>query len=96
MHACPHTDGDKPKEAADFAVEFEHRSSDKLKRGDVIDIVAKAVPQPPYKVRTRLDNSSSVLCCAALLPAAVSVRGGVGCCSDKGCVGCVVKAHVAG
>lgn len=43
-------DGDKPKAAADFAVEFEHRSSDKLKRGDVIDIVAKAVPQPPYKV----------------------------------------------
>jgi tRNA acetyltransferase TAN1 len=43
-------DGDNAKEAADFAVEFEHRSSDKLKRADVIDIVAKAVPTPPYKV----------------------------------------------
>jgi tRNA acetyltransferase TAN1 len=44
------TEGDKAKEPADFAVEYEHRASDKLKRPDVIDIVAKAVPQPPYKV----------------------------------------------
>jgi tRNA acetyltransferase TAN1 len=43
-------EGDKAKEATDFAVEYEHRASDKLKRPDVIDIVAKAVPQPPYKV----------------------------------------------
>lgn len=49
-HPHAHADSDKPKAPADFAVEFEHRSSDKLKRGDVIDIVAKAVPQPPYKV----------------------------------------------
>jgi tRNA acetyltransferase TAN1 len=52
-------DGDNAKEAADFAVEFEHRSSDKLKRADVIDIVAKAVPTPPYKVS--LNNPSRTI-----------------------------------
>lgn len=37
--------------ATDFAVEYEHRSTgDSLKRADVIDVLANAVPQPPYKV----------------------------------------------
>lgn len=53
-------DGDKAKEAADFAVDFEHRSSDKLKRPEVIDLVAKAVPQPPYKVRAEPGASLSI------------------------------------
>lgn len=51
LFACvSHAEGDTAKEPVDFAVEYEHRASDKLKRPDVIDIVAKAVPQPPYKV----------------------------------------------
>lgn len=59
LFCCTCADGDNAKEAADFAVEFEHRSSDKLKRADVIDIVAKAVPTPPYKVS--LNNPSRTI-----------------------------------
>lgn len=68
-----HADGDKPKAPADFAVEFEHRSSDKLKRGDVIDIVAKAVPQPPYKVGA----STTALPCAAGFDSCGDVSAGL-------------------
>lgn len=33
-----------------FAVQYEHRASVKLQRGDVIDAVVAGVPQPPHKV----------------------------------------------
>lgn len=67
------TDGDNKATApTDFAVEYEHRASDKLKRPDVIEIVAKAVPQPPYKVN--LSNPDrTILVQAVRNAAAISV-----------------------
>jgi len=65
-------EGDQAKEAIDFAVEYEHRSSDKLKRPDVIDIVAKAVPQPPYKVSLTMP-SRTILVQVVRNVAAISV-----------------------
>jgi tRNA acetyltransferase TAN1 len=37
-------------EGTTFAVEFEHRSCNTLKRNEVVDAFAKAVPSPPHKV----------------------------------------------
>jgi tRNA(Ser,Leu) C12 N-acetylase TAN1 len=33
-----------------FAVDFEHRACNQIKRGDVVKVLAEAVPAPPYKV----------------------------------------------
>ena len=35
----------------EFAVEFEHRSSDRLKRMDVINAIIAPIQQPPHKVK---------------------------------------------
>jgi tRNA acetyltransferase TAN1 len=37
-------------EGTTFAVEFEHRSCNTLKRNEVVEAFAKAVPSPPHKV----------------------------------------------
>ncbi|KAF6261244.1 hypothetical protein COO60DRAFT_1699940 [Scenedesmus sp. NREL 46B-D3] len=59
--------------STEFAVEFEHRASDKLDRREVIDIVAKAVQQPPHKVnlktpqKTILVQLVRTVCCISVL-----------------------------
>lgn len=42
-------------------MDFEHRASDKLKRKDVIDTIAKAVPQPPHKVNLNAPQKTIVV-----------------------------------
>lgn len=44
-----------------FAVDFEHRACEKLKRKDVIDTIAKAVPQPPHKVNLSAPQKTIVV-----------------------------------
>jgi hypothetical protein len=46
---------------ATFAVEFEHRSSSKLKRAEVINLIAQAVPQPPYKVHLNAPDQTIIV-----------------------------------
>lgn len=47
--------------AVTFAVDFEHRSCDKLKRGEVVDVVAKAVPAPPHRVDLKAPEKTLVV-----------------------------------
>jgi len=42
---------DEGEEGVPFAVEYEHRSSDKFDRMEVIDIFAGLIKSPPHKVR---------------------------------------------
>lgn len=58
--------------ATDFAVDYEHRACDKLKRADVIELLAQAVPQPPYKVNLRAPHRT-ILVNAIRNTAALSV-----------------------
>lgn len=46
-----------------FAIEYEHRASDKLTRNEVIDIFANAVPKPPNKVNLKTPEKTILVQC---------------------------------
>lgn len=48
-------------DSIEFAVDYEHRACDKLKRSVVIDTIAKAVPQPPHKVNLKAPKKTIVV-----------------------------------
>eukprot|EP00878_Enallax_costatus_P012720 GHUV01013284.1.p1 GENE.GHUV01013284.1~~GHUV01013284.1.p1 ORF type:complete len:251 (+),score=109.78 GHUV01013284.1:275-1027(+) len=51
----------KDSDSIQFAIDFEHRACEKLKRKDVIDTIANAVPQPPHKVNLNAPQKTIVV-----------------------------------